>query len=383
MTSAHTLAIIALVLVVIALLLAAAALLGSRRASAAAQENARRLARLERRGREDHRAHAPHDGDDDAEDRDPVVAAVFNPSKFSDPERAKREIAEAVGRSGGGEVLFYETTEEDPGKGQTVRAVHDGADIVLAVGGDGTVRMVASGLADSGKTMGIVPMGTGNLLARNLSIPLDDIPAAVRIALDPRGAQRIDVGWLRQGDSLEEIEIAEKQIFLVMAGFGADAEVIGATNAKMKKRIGWIAYVIAGFTKVVGRSHDVRITLPGEIVHQVRARTVLVGNVGKLPGGIVLMPDATIDNGRLEVLAMGWRNAAGLSQIGAQLIAPSLRRSGLLKLSSMERFLVRRVRLEASRPQPVQLDGDTSPAASVVVAEVDPGALIVRAPIEG
>lgn len=307
----------------------------------------------------------------------PHVAVVMNPSKHDDPLRFRERVRAIIERFEGTQATFYETTTDDPGYGQAKEAVAAGANLVVAAGGDGTVRMVAAALAGTSTRMAILPVGTGNLLARNLEIPLDDVEAAIKVATLGHD-QRIDVGWLRSGRTAQDIEAADRQIFLVMAGFGADAEVIGATRSDLKKRIGWPAYVVAGLDKIFGRSHEVELTLPGGVQHTMMARTVLFGNVGRLPAGIVLMPDAAIDNGRLEVLAANWRGAAGLSQIAAQLVNPHLRPTP--RFATMERYMVSHIQVVTSRPQPVQLDGDTVEDATCVLAEVDPGALRMRVP---
>lgn len=314
-------------------------------------------------------------------DRDPQVparvAVVMNPSMHTDPAAFTERLHRFLDVYGVGAVRVYETTREDPGHGQTLQAIDDGAELVIAAGGDGTVRMVASALADREVRMGIVPVGTGNLLARNLEIPLDDVDGALRIALT--GAdRRVDVGWLRTGNSREELEAAEPQIFLVISGIGADAEVIGATNPLMKKRIGWIAYVVAGLRKISGHAYDVEVRLDDGPVQAIKARTVLIGNVGRLPAGIVLMPEAAIDNRKLEIMALNWRGAAGLSQILSQLVNPRL--NALPRMSMVERRLTTKIAVVAAKPQPVQLDGDMAEDATHLVAEVDPGALLIRAP---
>lgn len=366
--------------IILALVLAVAAIVIAGIALARQAQDRRTLLRLTRRT-----AVIAHASKDVVETGDGPraaerVAVVINPSKHDDPQRYRETVRTAIERFEGSQAAFYETTKDDPGYGQAKQAVADGADLVIAAGGDGTVRMVASALANTDTRMAIIPAGTGNLLARNLEIPLEDVEGAIRVATQGDD-KSIDVGWIRTGDTPHDVEIAERKIFLVMAGFGADAEIIGAANPTMKKRIGWMAYVVGGVSKVVGRSHEVEITLPGEIVRVVKARTVLIGNVGKLPGGIVLMPDATIDNGRLEILALSWRSAAGLSQIIAQLVAPSLKRSPFQpKISTMERYLVSTVGLVAGKPQPVQFDGDMEESASRILAEIDPGALKIRVP---
>jgi len=287
-----------------------------------------------------------------------------------------------VERMEGAETVFYETTIDDPGKGQTERAVAEGADLVMAAGGDGTVRLVASVLAGTEVRMGIIPAGTGNLLARNVEVPLEDPSAAMIAALTGRDRQ-VDVGWLRVGSSDAGARAAERQIFLVIAGFGADAEMIGYTDPEMKKRIGWIAYVFGGIRTVLGRSVDVVVQLPDESRHAHKARTVLLGNVGKLPGGFVLMPDATIDNGQLEVVVAGWRGAAGFSQVAAQVVNPKLVPKVGPKISTVERYLTTGIRVTTAKPQPVQLDGDTDVEATHLIATVDPGVLRLRVPAEG
>ncbi|MGO1505716.1 MAG: diacylglycerol/lipid kinase family protein [Brachybacterium sp.] len=313
------------------------------------------------------------------DDRLRRVAVVLNPSKFEETDSFRRRITEVVERIEGAETVFYETTIDDPGEGQARQAVEDGADLVMAAGGDGTVRMVASVLAGTDTRMGIIPAGTGNLLARNVDIPLDD-PAAAMVAALTGSDHQVDVGWLRTGDSVATARSAPRQIFLVIAGFGADAEMIGYTDPKMKKRIGWIAYVFGGIRTVLGRSVDVVVQLPDDTRHAHKARTVLLGNVGKLPGGFVLMPDATIDNGRLEVVVAGWRGAAGFSQVAAQVVNPKLIPKYGPKLSTMERYLTPGIRVTTTKAQPVQLDGDTDTEATHLIATVDPGVLRLRVP---
>ena len=98
-------------------------------------------------------------------------AVVYNPTKVSDGFRDT--LTERLEPAGWTQTLWLETSEDDPGRSMTAEAVAAGVDRVIAAGGDGTVRIVADGLAGSGIVMGLVPAGTGNLLARNLGIPLN------------------------------------------------------------------------------------------------------------------------------------------------------------------------------------------------------------------
>ena len=108
---------------------------------------------------------------------------IVNPSKHEDPQAFMDRINRKAKELGIDHVHWRETTREDPGTGQAVRALEEGASVVIAAGGDGTVRAVAAGMAGSGVRMGIIPVGTGNVLAGNLSIP-DDPEDALAVALD-------------------------------------------------------------------------------------------------------------------------------------------------------------------------------------------------------
>lgn len=225
-------------------------------------------------------------------------------------------------RHGWTDPVFYETTEEDPGTGQAAEAVRQGVGMVIACGGDGTVRSVAQGLIGSSVPMGVVPLGTGNLLARNLDIPLDDVDRALRVAMSGR-SRSIDVGEVRytdgEGDSHDDV-------FLVMLGAGMDADMIAGTDDNLKARVGWFAYV-GSFASTLLRGHRIKVEYwldEGPRV-QTRARTLLVANCGMLQGGMVLLPDAVIDDGLLDVMALRAKGAVGWTQAGAVLAGHTVR----------------------------------------------------------
>src|SRR5699024_3405380 len=146
------------------------------------------------------------------------------------------------------EPLWLETTVEDPGTGQARAALEAGAEVVVAAGGGGTVRAVATALQGTGTPLGLLPVRTGNLLARHLDIPVTDLARSLEIALEGRD-RPIDVAWLRVTDAPSGDDAAEvdtDHIFLVIAGIGFDAAMIADTDTTLKAKVGWIAYFLGG-----------------------------------------------------------------------------------------------------------------------------------------
>lgn len=243
------------------------------------------------------------------------LAVVYNPTKVGIDE-VRRLAEKRASRHGWTDPVFYETTEEDPGTGQAARAAADGVGLVIACGGDGTVRSVAQGLLGTSVPMGVVPLGTGNLLARNLDVPLDDVDRALRVAMSGR-SRAIDLGEVHYTDG---DGVSHDDVFLVMLGAGMDADMIAGTDDKLKARVGWLAYVGA-FANTLLRGHRIRVeyALDDGSPIQTRARTLLVANCGMLQAGMVLLPDAVIDDGLLDVLALRAKGPLGWAQAGAVL----------------------------------------------------------------
>lgn len=229
------------------------------------------------------------------------IAVVWNPSK-TEKETLESGLTEAIGEGATPEITWWETTKEDPGQGAAKDALAAGADLIIVAGGDGTVRAAAEHLADvsSDAQLGIIPLGTGNLLARNLEVPINDVPAAFTRALEG-DARPIDVGWV-------EVELAsgsERHAFAVMVGFGIDAHMIAETNDDLKDKAGWLAYVESlGRALAASEVVPFHITKDDEPGHDEEGHTLLIANCGSLQGGITLLPDAVPDDGELDYLVL-------------------------------------------------------------------------------
>jgi diacylglycerol kinase family enzyme len=319
------------------------------------------------------------------------VAVVLNPSKPGTVGLRSRVRAACVER-GLPSPAFYETTVEDPGQGQARRAVKDGADVVVAAGGDGTVRAVAEALVGGEVPMGLIPVGTGNLLARNLEIPVTDVERAIGAVLDGR-TRAIDVGWLRvdefapdddPGDPAEPPhDTGTEHIFLVIAGLGFDAAMVAGADPALKKKVGWMAYFVAGLPHLGSRRLRARVWLDGGPPADARLRSVMIGNCGMLPGGIVLLPEAVLDDGVLDVAAVDARGGMlGWAQLTVEVAMQGLGvRSDLPeKLGRIDHATCRRARVRVSGGDEVQVDGEPLGRALEISARVDPAALRVRTP---
>lgn len=294
------------------------------------------------------------------------------------------------------EPLWFETTEEDPGGGQTKQALKQGADVVVAVGGDGTVRAVAEALSGTGTPMAILPLGTGNLLARNLDIPIADLEEALLIALEGRD-RTIDVGRLRileaDEDAAPDPEIpgsldgravtGSEHIFLVISGLGFDAAMVADANTRLKAKMGWVAYFVAGIRHLHGQRLEMKIELDDHEPLLVKGRTILMGNCGRLPGGLVLMPDAELDDGILDVAAIDTRGGiAGWAQLFGEVVMQGFGVSNDLpnKIGRIDHTQCQKIRVTISDGEQVQVDGDILGRAKSVESWVDAGALVVRVP---
>lgn len=298
----------------------------------------------------------------------PLLAVVLNPIRFDDVARIRAEVSTACAEWGWAGPLWLETSVEDPGMGQARTALAAGADVVLACGGDGTIRNVAQILAGSGTALGLLPAGTGNLLARNLAMPLADTAGALRTALCGSSLS-IDVGRVRIDDGTEE------QVFLVMAGMGFDAAIMAGAPPRLKARWGPLAYFISGIRELKGPQIRIGLVLEDGPELRRRVRTVLVGNCGRLLAGLVLMPAARMDDGLLDVMAIAPKGIIGWLAVTARVL--TRRRSGH---PIVEHWQGSGLTITAEAPQQTQLDGDPVGRAQVLHMRVDRGALLVRVP---
>jgi diacylglycerol kinase (ATP) len=289
-------------------------------------------------------------------------AVIYNPVKVSDKFQALTD--DALARHGYSDTLWLETAEDDPGRGMVRQAVSEQVDLVIGAGGDGTIRLIADGLANTDIVLGIIPAGTGNLLARNLDLSLDEA-TALEIALGEH-TRTIDLIRLTVDDRPPEH-------FAVMAGVGVDAVIMNETDPELKKKIGASAYVVAA-SKAVKRL-PVRVSVRVDDRRPMRrhAMQCLIGNVGELQGKVKIIADAEPDDGLLDVYIASPQRLTHWLKLVLRMITRRAQKD-----DRVDQAKGKRVSITLEEEDDYQLDGDVMGGCRRMLAEVNAGALQVR-----
>ena len=312
------------------------------------------------------------------------VAVVVNPTKVDMP-RLNAAMAAASDSANWASIRWYRTSIDDAGQTATAKAIAGGADLIVACGGDGTVRAAAEALVGTTIPLGLIPVGTGNLLARNLGLTLGDLEAAARVVAEGHN-RAIDVGMV----TLTHADGARTEhAFVVMAGLGLDAEMIANTNPRLKERVGWLAYVGAGLrSTLTNKPFHFRYSLDGRPEREISANGLLLANCGLLTANFPLLPEAMVDDGVLDFVAFRARGPFGWLRLGTEVLAAGgIYGSGSsTRARSKEGRRVRPLRyfrgstLNAKIDQSVevQLDGDSFGEVTAVAVSTRPARLTVR-----
>ncbi len=271
-----------------------------------------------------------------------------------------------------------ETLEEITAAAQ--QAIADGVDILMVAGGDGTLRAVADVLLGTRTTLGVLPVGTANVLARELGIPLERPERAVEVALFGRTIW-LDVGRITTSGSPENHTPSQTRSFLLMCSVGLDAYAVAKVNPDLKWLVGSSAYVVSGLTALATYS-PIRFTLIADDfpAESYDAFSVVVSNAGSYGGDFRLVADAEMDDGMLDVSVF-----VAPPGIPAVQGAVFLRQAASAALGRLETdpdvhlFRAYKVRIETETPTIVQLDGDTCGNTPVDI-EIVPRVLPVRVP---
>lgn len=313
------------------------------------------------------------------------AAVIYYPGRI-DLDALKKQVQAITESSRWEPSLYLPTDQENHGRQQALSALAQNATHILVAGGDGTIREVAVAIAESKSdaTLGIIPTGTGNVLARNLNLELGNQKACVTQALEGN-RHPIDLALARIIHANGE---RSEHGFVVMAGLGLDAQIMEATDSKRKRQLGWVAYIEGGFKSLPLRYERLAVTIDSAEPRNLRVLTLLVGNAGWLPGRIGLMPDASLDDGELDLAAIGprrfwqWVDFWGRVTWGNRALRPTRIGRKLLdataNVKTLENLSGRKVRVTPTHPVHLQLDGDAFGPVLEVEFEVMPRAISVR-----
>jgi diacylglycerol kinase (ATP) len=270
---------------------------------------------------------------------------ITNPAAARMDARAVTAVRQTL-RGGGWDVEVLATLGPGDARRFAEEARDQGFDALVCYGGDGTAMQIASALVGTDIPLGLVPGGTGNLLAGNLRVPRG--PAQAARALLTARPRRIDLGLVERTDGLH--------YFAVASGAGFDARLMAGTAAAAKRRWKFGAYVARAIAMLGDvRSAPYRITVDG-VPHEVRSAMLLVLNCGELvPPFARLGKNIMPDDGWLDVIAL---RADGVVE-SAQAVLEALRGTSN-GAGRVWRGRGRTVRVEVldGPPDPVQLDGE-------------------------
>jgi diacylglycerol kinase (ATP) len=270
--------------------------------------------------------------------------------------RARAQLARSVVGARGERLDVFVTDAVGHARELATAAVKQGARLVMAWGGDGTINEVASALAFSDVALGIIPAGSGNGLARELGV--DPRPAVAIADALAAEARLIDVGEI------------EGRLFVNIAGIGVDAFV--ASRFSLARRRGFLGYVgLTASALVTYVPTDYRITAGGTRV-DARAILVTIANSAQFGNGARIAPGARVDDGLLDlvVLEERWRLVT-LSQL------PRLFNGTVDRMRGCTIQRIREVTVEADEPMTFHVDGEPVVGGTRLRALVHPGALRV------
>ncbi len=259
-----------------------------------------------------------------------------------------------------GEILT--TTKEISAKTLAKKEIKKGRKKIIVGGGDGTIFEVIDELVGKSIVLGIMPLGTGNLFARNLRIPLS-IPESLKIALNNKESM-IDVGR------------ANGTYFTVIAGLGVDAHIMEKSEGDMKKRFGYFAYVINALKSVFYKNKTYKITIDDKKPQTYKAKSVLIANMDEIQGGLKIVPYANPKSGTLKIGVIKAQSMLNIFDLFLNSAAYQIHKSKHYELLTCKKALVE----VQNGTSPFECDGTTFKPVRKLKIEVYPKSLTVAIP---
>ncbi len=293
------------------------------------------------------------------------LGVVLNPVHRG-AEGIVRQLQHRADELGWSVVAVRRTTIEAPGAEPAAELVASGADRIVVIGGDGTLRHVAGVLSGSPVELAFIPTGTANLFSRNVRHMMGGLtPIEVALA---EATRPIDVGWA-EVKTVDGCTVQEP--FLTMLGHGHDAGIVAQVSPQRKRQFGWLAYFLPAVRGMAARGSRFQMVLDGAPTRELTAWSVLVVNGSMIPGATI-NPQSRVDDGIVEVMIVSPANLGHWALIAAK---------GVLRMdrtvAGLDEYRASRVALRPDVPLPLQLDGDVISDVTQVTVSVALGALQV------
>jgi len=259
---------------------------------------------------------------------------ILNPAAHSERAQRKRAQVESLAQ----DCVVCATTHTGEAEQMARRGVEEGFEKIVAAGGDGTVNEVVNGLASTNVTLGLLPIGTMNVFATELGLPINDLELCWKII---------------ENDSIRAVDLpkANRKFFVQLAGVGLDAQVVKETSSQLKRNFGPLSYLISA-AQIAARQPP-QLFIQSEDASIDEGSFVLVGN-GRLYGGpFPFFKHAVIDDGLLDVIVF--------KRLGYLEIIKYLQDvvfSSDIRVPEIEYFQTRRLRVESHQSVPVEVDGE-------------------------
>ena len=273
------------------------------------------------------------------------------------------QLREVLAREGFADPLWYEVKKSRKAPKYARRALARGAEVIFVWGGDGTVQRCIDAMAGTEAVLAILPAGTANLLAANLAIPAD-LTEAVQVGL--LGDRRVlDTGSVNG------------EHFAVMAGAGFDARLIKEADRGMKDRVGRVAYLCAGSRNLSARRVGAVIEADGRRFFKGRISCVLIGNVGRVLGGVEAFSGAQPDDGLLELGVVTAKDPVEWARTLSRVALGNAEKSPFVEVTRGRKF-----RIRFDRPFACELDGGSRPAVEKMRIKVHPSSIRICVPVK-
>ena len=271
------------------------------------------------------------------------------------------ELRRVLSDAGLADVHWFEVPKSKKAPDRVREALELGAKLVFVWGGDGMMQRCVDVLAGTDAMLAILPAGTGNLLARNLSIP-ETIEEAVRTGLEG-DCRRLDTAT------------ANGEHFAVMAGAGLDALMIDEADSGLKDRLGRAAYLWTGARNLRASPVQATVKVDGRHFYRGPITCLLAGNMSKVLGGVDLFDGSEPDDGLLDVGVVTAQGRLQWVRTIGRVVAGRAERSPFVVTTRG-----RKIKVVLDEPTPYELDGGARKATTKLKIKVDPGSVRVRVP---